>query len=101
MPTVVVVDMRQGRAFSGDAAARVVGNVGRRTRRPAAALRLPHRNDRVRACAPPFRLWWGPLVSDGCYHLQLMRAACAVRGVCLPWIYKSKGWEGGIPNLNT
>jgi hypothetical protein len=31
MPTVVAVVVRCGRTFSGDAAARVVGNVGRRT----------------------------------------------------------------------
>jgi hypothetical protein len=31
MPTVVVVVVRCGRAFSGDPAVRVVGNVGRRT----------------------------------------------------------------------
>jgi hypothetical protein len=31
MTTVMVVDVRCGRAFSGDAAARVVGVVGRRT----------------------------------------------------------------------
>jgi hypothetical protein len=30
MPTVVVVVVRRGRAFSGDAAARVVGDVGGR-----------------------------------------------------------------------
>jgi hypothetical protein len=31
MPTVVATDMRCGRAFSGIAAARVVGDVGGRT----------------------------------------------------------------------
>jgi hypothetical protein len=31
MPTVVAVVVRCGRAFSGDATARVVGHVGRRT----------------------------------------------------------------------
>jgi hypothetical protein len=31
MPTVVAVVVRRGRAFSSDAVARVVGDVGRRT----------------------------------------------------------------------
>jgi hypothetical protein len=45
MPTVAATVLQCGRAFSGAAAARVVGDVGRRTRWPAAALRLPRRND--------------------------------------------------------
>jgi hypothetical protein len=94
MPTVVATVMRCGRAFSGVAAARVVGDVGGQTCRPAAALRLLRRNDRARACTWPFRSWLGPLVSDGCRHLQLMRAERVVRGAWLPWIYKSKGKEG-------
>jgi hypothetical protein len=43
----------------------------------------------ARACAWLFRLWWGPLVSDWCRLLQLMRAERAIRGARLPWIYKS------------
>jgi hypothetical protein len=84
MPTVVAVVVRCGRAFSGDAAARVLGDVGRQTGRPSAALRLPRRNDRACACTWPFRSWWGPLVRDGCRRLQLMCVACAVRGAWLP-----------------
>jgi hypothetical protein len=53
------------------------------------------------ACARLFRSWWGPLISDGRYHLQLMRAERAVRGARLPWIYKSKGKEGEFLYLNT
>jgi hypothetical protein len=52
MPTVVAEAVRRGCAFSSDAAARVVGDVGRQTLRPVAALRLPCRNDRTGA---PFR----------------------------------------------
>jgi hypothetical protein len=94
MPTVVAVVVRCGRAFSGVAAVHVVGDVGMRTWRPAAALRLPHRNDRACACTWLFRSSWGLLISDGCRHLQLMHAERAVRGAWLSWIYKSRGEEG-------
>jgi hypothetical protein len=43
--------------------------------------------------------WWGPLVGDGRRCLQLMRTARAIRGAWLPWIYKSKEGEGGVPYL--
>jgi hypothetical protein len=101
MPTVVAMDVRRRHAFSGDTAARVVGDMGRRTWRPAAALRLPRRNDRARACVWPFRSWWGPLVSDGCYHLQLMRTAHTVRERGPHGSINPRGREGGSPYLNT
>jgi hypothetical protein len=52
MPTVVATVARYGRTFSSIAAASVVGDVSGRTRRPAATLRLPRRNDRARVAVP-------------------------------------------------
>jgi hypothetical protein len=66
MPAVAAIVMRGGRTFSGAAAARVVGDVGRRTWRPAAALRLSRRNDRARVrvaasvVVGPACRWWMP-----------------------------------------
>jgi hypothetical protein len=74
MPAVAATVMRCGRAFSGTAAARVVGGVGRWTRRPGAALRLLRRDDGARADVRPPQSWWVPLVSERNFHLQLMRA---------------------------
>jgi hypothetical protein len=83
MPVVAGTVVRCGRAFSGTAAARVVGDVGGQTRRPTAALRLPRRNDRARARVWPLRLWWAPPVSDRAARLQLMRAERSIQGACL------------------
>jgi hypothetical protein len=54
MPTVVAVVARRGRPFSGDATARVVGDVGADVM-AIVALQLSCLNDRARACAWPFR----------------------------------------------
>jgi hypothetical protein len=91
MPTVVATVMRCGRAFSGIAAARVVVTwAGGRDGPPRLFGCCAVMIVRVRA---PGR-FGGPVVSDGCHHLQLLRAKCAIRGARLLWIYKSKGKEG-------
>jgi hypothetical protein len=41
--------------------------------------RLPRRDDGLRAVAWLPRSWWGSLVSEGIFHLQLMRAGRAIR----------------------
>jgi hypothetical protein len=91
MPTVASTVLRCGRAFSGAAAMRVVGDVGGRTLRPVTALRLPRRNDRARASASPLRSWWVPPVSDRAVCLQLMRAGRAIRGAWLHGSIKPRG----------
>jgi hypothetical protein len=92
MPVVVATVVRHGRAFSGTAAARIVGDVGGRTWRPAAALRLSCCHDRARACAWPLRSWWVPPVTDRAVRLQLMRAEHAIRGA---WLRGSISTGGG------
>jgi hypothetical protein len=95
MPTAVATVMRCGRSCARS------GRCGRAYVMAPAALWLPRRNDRARACAWTFRSWWDPLVSDGCRHLQLMRVEHAIRGVWLPWIYKFERKEGKVLYLNT
>jgi hypothetical protein len=79
MLAVATVVSRRGRAFSGAAAARVVGGVGRRTCPPPTAPRLPRRDDGLRTVAWLPRSWWGPFVSEGIFRLQLMRAGRVLR----------------------
>jgi hypothetical protein len=61
MPTVAAVVMRRGHAFSGDAAARVVGDVG---------------GGRD-----------GPLRLFGCHAVMIVRAPFRRRGACLSAVY--------------
>jgi hypothetical protein len=94
---------RRGRAFSGVAAARVVGDVGRRTWPPAAAVRLPRRNNSARAGARLPWSWWVPLVSDQDFYLQLMRAGRAFRGAQPHGSINPKvvGWRSCEPHYPT
>jgi hypothetical protein len=71
MPTVVAAVVRRGRAFSGDATARVVGDVGGGRDEPpqlfdCRAVMIAH---------PVVLATWGPLVSGRCGYLQLMCTA--------------------------
>jgi hypothetical protein len=88
MPAIAAIVTRRGRAFSGAATTRVVGGVGRRTLPPAAALRLPRRDDGACAVMWPPQSWWAPLVNEGTFHLQLMRAGRVLRRARLA-AYKS------------
>jgi hypothetical protein len=101
MPAVAATVTRHGRAFSGAAAARVVGGVGRRTCPPAAALRLPRHDDGARAVMWPPRSWWAPLASERAFRLQLMRAGRALQRARLA-AYKSdrRGRGGFLPLLS-
>jgi hypothetical protein len=84
MPTVVAAVVRCRRTFSGGTTC-LVGDVGgeggrggRRDGPPrpfgCRAVMIAH----MRVLA-----WWGPPVSGRCSHLQLMRAARAIRGARL------------------
>jgi hypothetical protein len=76
MLAVAAAVRRCGRAFSGAAAAHVVGGVGRRTRRPAAALRLPRRDDGARAAAA--------VVVGPARQREKFSPAVNARGACAP-----------------